>query len=85
VYIIADVQQIAADAAIGMFCMTPHPEAERFGLYRCVPDMTVYAAELYEFFREADRVGLKSIFCESVPAIGLGMAVMDRLSRAAEA
>lgn len=84
VRIIADVWQIDADAGIGMFCMTPHLEAERFGLYRCVTDVAAYAAEMYEFFRESDRVGLKVIFCESVPAIGLGLAVMDRLSRAAE-
>jgi len=43
-----------------------------------------YAASLFEFFRECDRVGIERIFCERVDESGIGAAVMDRLRRAAE-
>ncbi len=43
-----------------------------------------YARSLFDFFREADRAGIKSIFCEKVDESGLGRAIMDRIRRAAE-
>lgn len=45
--------------------------------------MEAYAAKLYSFFRSCDSQGIKTIYCEQVPAEGLGRALMDRLSRAA--
>lgn len=43
-----------------------------------------YAHSLFEFFRECDRAGIKTIYCEEVSEIGIGGALMDRLRRAAE-
>jgi L-threonylcarbamoyladenylate synthase len=43
-----------------------------------------YAHSLFEFFRECDRAGVKTIYCESVDAYGIGAALMDRLRRASE-
>ena len=43
-----------------------------------------YASELFEFFRHCDRLGLDRIYCQRVPHLGLGRAIMDRLQRAAE-
>jgi L-threonylcarbamoyladenylate synthase len=44
-----------------------------------------YAHELFEFFRECDRRGIETIFCQSVERIGVGAALMDRIARAADA
>jgi L-threonylcarbamoyladenylate synthase len=43
-----------------------------------------YARELFEFFRECDREGIKRIYCERVSAEGIGAALMDRIERAAQ-
>jgi L-threonylcarbamoyladenylate synthase len=43
-----------------------------------------YASSLFDFFRQADQVGAKSVYCESVPEVGIGAALMDRLRRASE-
>jgi len=43
-----------------------------------------YAHSVFEFFRECDRREIKTIYCETVPASGIGAALMDRLRRAAE-
>ena len=44
-----------------------------------------YAHSLFEFLRECDRKGITTIFCETVDEIGIGVALMDRLRRAAAA
>jgi len=43
-----------------------------------------YAFRLFSFFRECDREGISVIFCEMPPADGIGLAIRDRLQRAAE-
>lgn len=42
-----------------------------------------YAHSVFEFFRECDRLGIQTIYCEEVPETGIGAALMDRLRRAA--
>ena len=49
-----------------------------------VEDAGEYARELFEFFRECDRRGIKTIYCQSVPETGIGGALMDRIRRAAQ-
>jgi len=43
-----------------------------------------YAHQLFNFFRQCDEKQVKTIFCQRVPKESLGLALMDRLSRAAE-
>ncbi|MCD9188969.1 MAG: threonylcarbamoyl-AMP synthase [Pyrinomonadaceae bacterium] len=43
-----------------------------------------YAHEVFAFFRECDAQGIEEIYCEIVAEKGIGMALMDRLKRAAE-
>lgn len=50
---------------------------------RCV-DVEAYARELFHFFRQCDLAGVKIIVCEAVPEKGLGVALMDRIRRAAQ-
>jgi L-threonylcarbamoyladenylate synthase len=43
-----------------------------------------YAHNLFEFFRDCDRVGIETIYCEAVTESGIGAALMDRIRRAAQ-
>jgi L-threonylcarbamoyladenylate synthase len=55
-----------------------------FVLAKCCKSIEDYAHSLFEFFRECDRRGIATIYCQIVPEIGIGSALMDRLRRAAE-
>lgn len=46
-------------------------------------DVAAYAHEVFQFFRECDAAGIQEICCEVVEETGLGVALMDRLKRAA--
>ncbi len=56
-----------------------------FAVVRVLPDVSEYARALFAFFREADANGAASITCAWVEADGIGVALMDRIERAAEA
>lgn len=43
-----------------------------------------YGHCLFEFFRDCDRLGITTIYCQKVAESGLGHALMDRLVRAAK-
>lgn len=43
-----------------------------------------YSARLFDFFRQADDAGVRTIFCEEVNESGIGVALMDRLRRASQ-
>lgn len=47
-------------------------------------DAENYARRLFDAFRRADAAGLRRIDAEAVPERGIGVALMDRLRRAAE-
>ncbi|HEX6279086.1 MAG TPA: L-threonylcarbamoyladenylate synthase [Pyrinomonadaceae bacterium] len=51
---------------------------------RILGSLNEYAHELFEFFRECDRNGIATIYCEAVPEEGIGVALMDRIRRAAQ-
>ncbi|MDW8020123.1 MAG: L-threonylcarbamoyladenylate synthase [Chloroherpetonaceae bacterium] len=42
-----------------------------------------YAHSLYRFLRECDQRGIERIYCQAVPEQGIGLAIMDRLRKAA--
>lgn len=44
-----------------------------------------YAHELFDFMRRCDAEDVEVIYCQEVDAAGIGLAIMDRLRRAAEA
>ncbi len=53
-------------------------------LTRVCSSVEEYAHQLFEFFRECDRLKIHTIYCEEVPETGIGAALMDRLRRASE-
>lgn len=52
-------------------------------LVRVAGSVDEYAREVFEFFRECDRAGVETIYCQAVGEEGIGAALMDRLRRAA--
>jgi len=57
---------------------------ECFAAEQIVADADEYAQVLFEFFRECEREGLRTIYCEAVAETGIGSALMDRIRRAAQ-
>ena len=62
---------------------TRPPDEKDFGRTAVCPTLEAYAHELFDFFRRCDAAGVHTIYAERVPDQGLGLALMDRLRRAA--
>jgi L-threonylcarbamoyladenylate synthase len=58
--------------------------ADSFAFAKVCKSVDDYAHSLFAFFRECDRRGIETIYCEAVDEVGIGAALMDRLRRAAE-
>lgn len=71
-----------AEAAYIGIDAPPHTEA--FQKVRLCKDVAEYAHSLFQFFRECDEARIKTIYCQSVGEEGLGLALMDRIRRAAD-
>lgn len=56
---------------------------EAFQKVQLCKDVAEYAHLLFQFFRECDEIGIRTIFCQAVSEDGLGLALMDRIRRAA--
>ncbi len=48
-----------------------------------VNDLKDYARNIFNFFRKCDEEKIEIIFCQKVPETGLGLAIMNRLTKAA--
>ena len=51
-------------------------------LIRICRNAAEYAHQLFAFFRECDRIGIDTIYCQLVAETGIGVALMDRIRRA---
>jgi Sua5/YciO/YrdC/YwlC family protein len=56
----------------------------KYALTKLCDSVEEYAHLLFAFFRECDRRGITTIYCEVAQEKGIGVALMDRLRRAAE-
>jgi L-threonylcarbamoyladenylate synthase len=56
----------------------------KFDLTKICADVDEYAREVFAFFRRCDAENIETIYCETVAETGIGLALMDRLRRAAE-
>jgi L-threonylcarbamoyladenylate synthase len=54
-----------------------------FGMKKICRNERDYARSLYHFFRQCDANGIETIYCESVSEDGIGLALMDRIRKAA--
>ena len=55
-----------------------------FKLKKICASVEDYAHSLFDFFRLCDRENVQTIYCETVEETGIGLALMDRLERAAK-
>ena len=58
-----------------------HDRPENFAFKSICSSLDEYAHKIFEFFRKCDRESIEIIYCESVPEVGIGTALMDRLRR----
>lgn len=72
-----------AGPAAAYIGMDPPPDAPRIVHVLVCETLSAYAQGLYDFFRTCDARGVTIIFAQRVAPIGLGLAIVDRLQRAA--
>jgi L-threonylcarbamoyladenylate synthase len=61
-----------------------HSPQTKFDFVKSCSSVEEYAHEVFAFFRECDHKNIQTIYCEMVEEKGLGLALMDRLKRAAQ-
>ncbi len=73
------------DQCIGILCRSLHgPDGVPAAYFRRVAgDEAEYARALFAGFREAEAAGVELLLVEAVAETGVGLAIMDRLRRAA--
>lgn len=81
--LISDFKSEISNFKDSAFIGISKPE-QTFDLLKECSSVEEYAHSVFEFFRECDRLGIRTIYCEGVPETGIGAALMDRLRRAAE-
>ncbi len=59
------------------------PEAD-FDLIKICASVEDYAHSVFDFFRQCDHENIETIYCETIEETGIGLALMDRLKRAAQ-
>lgn len=76
---------VVAASERAAYCGLTRIEAQQTSLVVCAfyESLECYAAEFYEFLREADRLGVETVYAELAPDVGIGHALRDRQSRAA--
>lgn len=79
---LVDVDVSAASAYIGLTLETT-ASIDVFALMQLCHSVSEYARTVFNFFRACDAKGVKVIYCQRVPESGLGLALMDRLQKAA--
>jgi L-threonylcarbamoyladenylate synthase len=75
------------DAQPGALILCPSGHAGVYGNRRVLPlgaDAAAMAAHLFDALREADRLGVRLVLAEAVDAAEMGLALMNRLLRAAD-
>lgn len=60
----------------------PIPPGRMYASAKVCSSVDEYAACVFEYFREVDRLGIPLVYCQSVGDGGVGAALMDRLRRA---
>jgi len=80
VKLITDFSEADFSQAFIGISQPPHP----FVYQKICKGLSDYARALYAFFRDCDTHGLKTIYCQSVPEHGIGLALMDRIRKAAK-
>ncbi len=73
------VQSSKLNAFIGL-----NEPDKKFDMIKVCQSVEDYVHDFFAFFRECDARNIETIYCETVEEGGIGLALMDRLKRAAE-
>lgn len=80
VILVDDLSFVTTDRSAFIGRETPSADFEEIKV--CSSD-DEYAQTVFGFFRDCDRRGIRTIYCQKVEERGIGLALMDRLRRAA--
>ena len=84
VEIIEKLFEIPSRPQIAFIGLTQPTDLDNLAHFRVCATIKEYAHFVFEFFRECDRRNIETIYCERVPEIDIGSALMDRLRRSSE-
>ncbi len=80
----AIAQLLREGASVGVLCRSPLLAAEELKFVRSIKgSLSEYGREIFRAFRDAEERGVEVLVVETVPEQGMGLAIMDRLRRAA--
>ncbi len=77
------VEGVNAEPGEGVAFIGLQVPSGNFGELKVCESLEEYARSVFAFFRDCDRHGIKTIYCQAVEESGIGLALMDRLKRAA--
>lgn len=83
VVIVFDLEKINPPSDVAFIGLHSPAEAAVFKRLQLCHSIEEYAHLLFSFFRVCDEAGVQVIYCEAVEETGLGLALMDRIKRAA--
>ena len=83
VHLVAHPDEVSAHENAAYIGLDPPSYPGRFQRIARCGDVASYARRLFDFFRQCDQAGLRVIYCQCVASEGLGLALMDRMERAA--
>jgi len=83
VHLVERPEDASPDAAHAFIGREAPAQPSAFGRMAVCADVAAYARTLFDFFFQCDRDGIERIYCQRVAPEGLGLALMDRLERAA--
>lgn len=83
VYLVEAPADAPPDSTFAFIGIDAPAQPSAFGRVAVCADVAAYAHALFDFFFQCDRDGIERIYCQQVRPEGLGLALMDRLERAA--
>ncbi len=82
VQLVSRPSEAAPHARSAYIGLSPVRDPAAFGAARHCCTVEDYARTLFWFFRHCESMGIQRIYCQTTDTSGLGLALMDRLTRA---
>ncbi len=81
--IIVDSPPAAPGLNAAFIGMSEPDDPRQYARHLVCESVADYARDLFNFFRECEGLGVETIYCQAVGRDGIGLALMDRIDRAA--
>jgi len=78
-----DINEGIKTAVIAASEHMPSYDVKNFISYGSILEPEDLAASIFRIFRDCDDAGIEKIYIEAIPKIGIGLAVMNRIEKAA--